>query len=48
MNENSYFNTVSAEEVDSLLDLALSAKAEDATYALDESSQSEFLEDSAC
>ena len=38
MNEATYYNTASAEEMDSLLDLALSANVEDLSYALDDTS----------
>ena len=38
MEDLAYYNLASQEEVESLLDLALSSKVEDSTYALDENS----------
>ena len=38
MDDYNYYNLASQEEMDSLLDLALSSKTEDSSYALDEDS----------
>ena len=44
MDDTNYYNLASAEEMDSLLDLALSTNAEDSSFALDEDALDQLSE----